>query len=371
MLSSISVGVSRLERGFGLMLARCLGAAPAVATVVVSALLCPTDTRAAIPAYTLAGQYALPGAGGNAGVAWDVGPDGRVWGIVGNTIVRQSAPNASTYDTLGSVAPGTVASFGAIFLRLSPDGSTIALGDNNFGAGATVHFLNTASLSTGGSTPTSSIHCDNFHAAWSGNQLYVSGAGSDFVPIVSRIDASNLGSLSRQTVITGAGLGSGGVAIRGSTLFTAVGFGFAPQPTGQIRSFDLAALSGAPPAAFSSGTFVATILSASPLAFDGWGNLLAGGGDAFSGTSETGYAAVVDLSDPLNMLRLSPAGTNELYGVAFNAVTNELLVTTGGVAYRYAVPSPASAMVCTVGLLLLNSRRRKRLGRESVIGGVA
>ena len=83
-----------------------------------------------------------------------------------------------------------------------------------------------------------------------------------------------------------------------------------------------------------------------------------GGGDAFGGSTDIGYAAVVNPASPGEFLRLSPAGTSVTYGVRFNAFTDELLVTAGGIAYRYAVPGPAAA-----GLLLLaglTAARRRR-----------
>src|ERR1043166_3719692 len=118
---------------------------------------------AQIPFYQLVGQFNLPA---GAGTGWDVGPDGHVWGIVGDSIVRQDGLNGSTYSAVGSVPSGTAASWGASFLRVSPTGSMIAIGDNNFGSGARVSFVSTATLNTSVTSPTMSVLSGNFDGAW-------------------------------------------------------------------------------------------------------------------------------------------------------------------------------------------------------------
>ncbi|MGH7131348.1 MAG: hypothetical protein ACREJO_05320 [Phycisphaerales bacterium] len=331
----------------------------AVALLALSAAVGVSSVALAdIPAYTLVGQYALP----QGAAAWDLGPDGRVWGIVGNSIVHQESLNGSTYTPLGSVPAGTVASFGASFMRVSPTGQTIAIGDNNFGSGARVHFVPIAGLSTGGPTATLSTLSGNFDGAWDGNQFYISGAGSDFVPYLQRISFTDAtGQPVATQIITGIGGASGGVAIRGGRVWTGVGFTNGSLATGDIRSFDLLVVNSAPSAvSYLTGAAIVggPVLSASPLAFDAAGNLLVGGGDSFGGTSETGYAAVVDLATG-QRLQLSPAGTQQvIYSVAFNNVTNELLVTANGIAYRYAVPTPGACAVVAFGGLLASRRKR-------------
>ncbi len=308
-----------------------------------------------IPFYQLVGQFNLPA---GAGTGWDVGPDGRVWGIVGDAIVRQDGVNGSTYSTVGSVPSGTAASWGASFLRVSPTGSMIAIGDNNFGSTARVSFVSTATLSTSVTSPTTSVLSGNFDGAWSGNQFYVSGAGSDFVPFLSRItfsDATGLPTAAR--VVSGIGGASGGVAVHNGRVYTGVGYGGAGLPIGQVRWFDENGLVGGAPVAFTSGTVAATALSASPLAFDAFGNLLVGGGDSFGGTSDVGYAAVIDLNVGFG-LHFSPAGTGTIYGVAFNNATHEMLVTADGVAYRYGIPGPGAFPLMGLGVLALGRRRR-------------
>lgn len=311
---------------------------------------------AAIPAYTLVGQFPL------AGGAWDIGPDGRIYQIRGQDIYLQDAAGGASFSRVGSVPAGTTASFGASFLSVSPDGTTLAIGDNNFSAQASVHFVATSLLTTAATTPTTSVVCPNFDADWDGNQLYVTGADSStFNSELYRISFSNaLGTPVRQTLVRDIGLASGGVAVRNGVLITGTGFGSAAHPTGQIRSFLTSSLGSGPAAGFGTGSLVATALSASPLGFDAFGNVLVGGGDSFGGTTEIGYAAVIDPAnpDPSRWLRLSPAGTAITYSVAMNSFSDEVLVIGGGTAYRYAIPTPAAAAVLALGGLAAMRRRR-------------
>lgn len=321
--------------------------------IAASSALC-ISARADIPPYTLVGSFALPSG------AWDIGPDGLVWGLSGSNIVRQTAPNTGAYATLGSVAPGVIGSFGASFFRLDATGSNIAIGDGNFNASSRVHFLSTSSLSTGASSPTQSVLSGNYDAVWSGSNLFVAGAGTDFVPFVNRMTFTDAATPPTSTrVINTIGGGSGGVALRNNALYTGVGFSGAGLPEGQIRSFPLATLSGSSSVNFSAGAVVTTLLSASQLGFDASGNLLVGG--SYSNDGSLGAAAIVDASNLSNILRLQPAGPAAFssYGITFNNVTGELLVTLDGTAYRYAVPTPgAMALLATSGVIA--SRRRRR-----------
>ncbi len=314
-----------------------------------------------IPHYTLVGQFAL------ASGAWDVGPDGRIVQVRGRDIWQQDAANSGTFSRIGSVPAGQISSFGASFLSINGDGSRIAIGDNNFSAAASVYVVSAAGLSTAADTATTRVVSGNFDGTWDGNTLYVTGAdAATFNSQLYRVNFDAPGGAAAATVLRDIGLGSGGVAVRGGRLFTGTGYGSGSQPTGQIRSFDLGSL-GAPgnPLAtpFSAGTLVTTALSASPLGFDGAGNLLAGGGDNFGGTTEIGYAAVIDPAnpDPTAWLRLSPGPTNILYSAVFNAATDELLVVGGGTAYRYAIPTPAGAAVLALGGAVAVRRRRQWL----------
>ncbi|MBX3357979.1 MAG: hypothetical protein KF745_06080 [Phycisphaeraceae bacterium] len=334
-----------------------------VAAVVTS--LTPVAS-ATLPPYSPVGSFALPSSG-----PFDLLPDGRVVRLDGSDVWVQQAVNSSAYTRVGSVAPGVISSFGASFARISPDGQTLAIGDNNFGPGANVLLVAMSSLHTGVPTTPVAVASPNQEAAWSGNgSLYVSGFGA--APVVSRIDVP---SLSATTVISGSGAwgASGGVAIADGRLYTSDGFNTAAggAPTGNIRAFALSLLVGGTPVDFATGILVADALSGASLGFDAGGHLLVGGGDFFSGSDDFGYAAVIDsdailaalaggpVAPDASELRLSPAGSGAYYATQFNPVTGELLVVADGTAYRYAVPAPPAVFGLLAGFAALSTRRRR------------
>ncbi len=320
--------------------------------------------QAAIPPYQLVGQYASPSG------TFDVLPDGRLVFISGGALVAADVRSTAAPTPLGGIDPGLISTFGASFVSVSPDGARIAIGDNNFGAGARVHIVSTGLLSPGAVSSVTSIDAPNAEAAWTGaSTLFVAGFGSG--PVVTRIDTA---SGVAQTVITNIGGGTGGVASDGSRLYVGLGFdGPSGGRTGQVRAFDLSTLAavggpGAPPLDYFSGGLAATALSGSSLGFDAGGNLLVGGGDFFTGV-DAGSAAIIDRAavdsalaggavPPLSaQLRLSPAGS-AFYSIRFNAPTGELLIADGATIYRYAVPAPAGAGLALLGLIATGRRRR-------------
>lgn len=315
--------------------------------------------NAAIPAYTLVGSFVAPSP------VFGLGPDGRAYAVVGDAIVRQDAVNGSHFSPVASLPAGSISAFGASFVRFSPGGHRIAIGDGKFDASASVYVLDADPLSASGGAPApatvlSAAATPNFDAAWSSDgQLFVTGArASDFASIINRIDLPPGGAAAAvTTVITDVGVGSGGVAVHNGQLLAGCGF----LPTGEIRAFDLASLAGPSSTPFTGGTLFGSVLSASPLDFDEFGNLLVGGGDSFSGTSEYGYAAVVDPADREHPLRLSPAGTSAVYSVAFNNATHELLVldSLSLTVHRYAVPAAPGVGLLAIGGLWAARRRRR------------
>lgn len=324
------------------------------------------NPAAAGPGYTLVGSYALP-----AGTSvFDLLPDGRAIALVGGELRAQAAPNSTSFSTIGAFNPSLLNSFGPSFLRVSPGGTRIAIGDGNFGGTANVLLLDSAALNPSAPSTAAIIPSANFDGRWlDESTLFVSGAtfGDS---LVNRIDAA---SLTSSTVIAGIGGGSGGVAFRGGSLITGAGFDFDPGvgvETGDLRAFDLAALSGSGAALdfASAGAPLGRVLSAASLGFDDLGNLLVGGGD-FSG--ENGFAAVIDglrvseafsggpLVSSADGQQLAPAGP-QYYGITSSAATGELLVRAFGTdtIYRYAVPAPAGA-VMLISSLVWGSRRRR------------
>jgi hypothetical protein len=332
---------------------------------------------AAVPPYSLVGSYELPA---NTS-AYDVLPDGRAVAVAGSDIYVQDAANVSGFTRVGAVAPGLISSFGASFLRISPGGSTIAVGDNVFGPGASVLTFALADLDPAAATMPAVWASDNTDAHWlDGDTLLVSGSGSAGA-VVREID---LGSATSRVVIGNIGGASGGITADGAYVYTANGFDFSPggSSTGEVRAFSLAEIAALTPGAAldfeGAGVAVADALSGTSLGFDPLGNMLIGGGDAFGAPPDAGYAAVVDgvsiaaalLGGPIAPdsaeLRLTPRLASDSYFTRFNIATGELLVTyydngtfSGGLTvYRYAVPTPG--MVVFAGTWLAFAARRRR-----------
>jgi hypothetical protein len=346
----------------------CVRGVAASSAVVGFALLGGAASAvAAVPTYALVGSFELPTGAG----AFDVLPDGRLVTLLGSEFHLQSGVNAGGFAKAGSVPSSFINSFGASFIKASPDGSRFAVGDGNFGGTARVLFVDAASLNPAGDSAFTSVVTPNYDATWADSStLLVTGASASFESVVSRVGAVTLTS---STVLTGVGDGSGGVAVRNGRAYVGVGFDVAPgagAETGDIRAFDLATLLGtATPIGFgTSGTLAARALSGGFLAFDGAGNLSVGGGD-FSG--ESGFATVLDgsildaalvggpFATSANGLTLAPAG-NQFYSTAFNAATNEFLVRAFGddTVFRYAVPAPSVGMMVLLSGLFAHRRRR-------------
>jgi len=323
-----------------------------------------------LPAYGLVGQYTAPAG------AFDVLPDGRLvalGGVDGRDVLVQDGVNVGSYSVVGSIdTAGAIASFGASFVRVSPDGDTLAVGDNNFGAGNSVYTFSLGDLGVS-PAPTERFVTPNFGAAWGdAGTLFVTGADPvSFESGVYRVDVAGGGV---DLVVEDIGGASGGVAVRDGVLFTGNGFdtdaGAGTSVTGEVRAVSLGDLSGGPVSFESGMTAVAEALSAQPLAFDPFGNLLVGGGDSFGGQSDAGYAGVIDGDAiagalagggfmPGADLELDPIGSGgALYSVAFNDATGELLVVSGGTVFRYEIPSPGSALVLGVAGVFAAGRRR-------------
>lgn len=326
---------------------------------------------ASASAYVPAGSYAQPGG------AWSVLDDGRVIAIDNERVLVQDAVNASTYSVVGTI-PGGLINGTASFVAVSPDGATIAFGDNNFGVASDprVHFLETASLDTGVVSPVFSIGAANFAGAWAGSTLFVSGTDAfGASAYVTRIDASSLGTLTSELAISNVGGASGGVASDGARLYTANGYDNGPggSETGTIRAFSLDALDFGDVAIDfeADGTMIADVLSGSPLGFDHLGNLLIGGGDYDEG--DTGYAGVADAGavqaaaggGPVvagaSVQRLSPGGAFDFYSITPNHATGEVLVTYFGDpnVYRYAIPAPGVLLAFGAPAMGVCARRRR------------
>jgi hypothetical protein len=216
--------------------------------------------------------------------------------------------------------------FGAAFLRVSPDGTKFAVG-NNGGASFSNYRVGVFSIATLSGVWFAVLHYD---AAWVDDTRLAVTAGVFGDPsYVSVLDTAspNPESPSNPTVISGIGGSSGGVALdTAGNLFTGNGFvGAGPSETGVIMAFTEsaweAAYAGGTPLNFETqGALIADVLSASPMVFDAQGNLLVGGGD-FSLPSETDHVALIrasaigsalggqgpaNVNDPAQVRRLDP-----------------------------------------------------------------
>lgn len=303
------------------------------------------EAQAAPPAYISAGSYLLP----SGSSAFNDGADGRLVCVTETgAVVRQGAVNGAAYSPLGSLPAGTVPSFGAGFLKISPDGARLAIGDN--GAANQVHFVPIASLNTGGPTVPQTISVANFDGAWADNgTFYVNGSpGFGTPPSLYRV---NITTNAVAAVVSNIGDGSGGVATRSGRVYTAVGFDAGGLLDGQVRSFDVATLNAAGSAvAFSTGMLATQASTGNSLDFDAAGNIIEAG---FGGVT------LVDLSTAqrYDLPGLSSTG---FYSAIYNDFTHEILVRDFGsqTVLRYAVPAPATTALLGLSGILAARRRR-------------
>lgn len=300
---------------------------------------------AAPPAYVGAGSFLLP----TPSSVFDDAADGRL--VVASetgTILRQNTANGTGYTTLGSLPAGSVPSYGAGFLRISPEGGRIAVGDN--GAVGQIHVISLAALTTSGPITPTTIGIPNFDAAWdSFGTLLVNGSPSFGVAPSLRLADASTGSWTN--LVSQIGDGSGGVALNNGRVYTAIGYDAAGLRDGEVRSFALSSFAGSPPVVpFSTGLFAAQANTGNTLAFDSAGNLIEAG---------FGGVAVVDLSTSqhYDLPGLSSTG---FYSAIYNDFTHEILVRDFGsqTVLRYAVPAPAS--IALLGLTGIFAARRRR-----------
>jgi hypothetical protein len=340
----------------------------------VSLLSCTAGSRAdAFEAYQLTERFELPfGA-----AVFAVLPDGRIVTLAGSDVLVETGVGTRTFISLGTLPSADIASFGPAFLRVSPDGTHIAVG-NNGGASFDNFEIGVFELTTLTGDWFSASH---FDAAWIDDR-YLAVTSGDFVDpsVVTALDTQNADPDNpvNTTIITNIGGASGGIAFdAGGYLYTGNGFTFiGPSGTGTVKAFApaawQAALSGGPAVDFENdGTLVVDVLSASPLVLDGEGNLIVGGGD-FGGVDDSDFVAVVhhdavgsalggggpaDPGDPLEVRRLDPDLSTDFnfYAAVYSPISGELYVSDSGAGsvfvYTPNAPVPAAT---TWGLALLS-----------------
>lgn len=327
--------------------------------------------------YTLARSFTLP----SGAAAFDVLADGRVVTIVpiapfvDADIYIEDEVQSGTFSFYDSLLYAYIPSFGAAFLRMSPDGAKVAVG-NNGGTSSNykVGVFDFASLVG------EWFVADHFDAEWVDDTQLALTAGNIGSPSrVTILDtSSDPANPINPTVIDGIDGASAGIAFDTvDNLYTGNGLSTShPDGTGAVKAFDddswAGPLRGGRVVDFeTAGTPIIDILSASPLGFDLEGNLFVGGGD---GGSHSDFAALVRASavtdaldgfgpvdpDDLDMVRrLDPDGasSSDFYWINYNDVTGELYVRDYGsptvYVYTAETPIPTVSQWGIVGMTLL------------------
>ncbi len=309
----------------------------------------------------------------------DALPDGRIVAVTGNSIFLESGVGSGVFAPVATFDP--MQSGGATdpsFLRVSPSGSTLAVG---IGFGRPVCIVPLAALGSPGAptllTPGIARYypVPHYDGAWlDGTRLAITAGAFGSPASVTLLDTvSDPAHPVDPPIITDIGGASAGIVFDSAgRLYTGNGFDMGPggSDTGTIRAFSPADWAGGPADFETAGTLIGRILSAEGLNFDPEGNLFVGGGDFAGG--QTGYLAVVngaavaralaglgplDPADPAALHRLDPRADGlGFFGSAFNPLTHELYITDGSTWYA-TIPAPAPLAIL-IGLSLLSARRR-------------
>jgi hypothetical protein len=266
-------------------------------------------------------------------------------------VFEETTAGSRTFVSLGSLPDADFNEFGASFLKISPDGDTIGVGNN--GGAAFDHFQ--VGVFAFPALTGTWFDANSFEAAWINERFLALTAGTFGSPsIVTALDthSSDPAHPSNPTIIANIGGASGGIAFdKHKNLYTANGFATTgPSATGAVKAFAhadwRAALQGGTPLDFEAqGTLIVTVLSAAPLGFDGNDNLFVGGGDFFGG-GDINFAAFishhavkaalngggpVNTSDPAQVRKVDPdpaAGSS--YDIIINRERNEVYLRSTG-----------------------------------------
>jgi hypothetical protein len=296
---------------------------------------------------------------------------------------------AATFGALGTLAGADISPgpFATAFVRVSPDGTRIAVG-NNGGASFKNHEVGIFTIDGLSGEWFSAAH---YKAAWIDDRHLALSAGEFGQPaFVTALDTVSIPATPvNPTLVDNIGGAPSGIAFDvARNLYTGNGFrGAGPSETGSVKGLAAndwqAAHTGGPVVDFEvSGQLIVDALSADALGFDAEGNLHVGGGDLF-GSSDGDYAALVrassvlsalaggpaaDTTDPAQVRRLDPdsASSSNFYDVNFNAATGELYLREGTTVYSFVVPEPSPIVLIVVGLLYAVRRSRRLEGQSHV-----
>lgn len=336
---------------------------------VFAAAVCISFGRAArgddFPGYQSSHTFTLP-----AGTSvFDVLNDGRLIIIVGNDVYVETAVDSHSFIRTGSLPFVDFPSFGAAFIRVSPNGAKIAIG-NNGGASFTNYEVGVFDTNTLAGKWFVAGHYDG---EWIDNTHVALTAGDYGSPsVVTVLDTASPNPLSplNTPIIENIGGASGGIAFDSKgNLYTGNGFQTTgPSGTGAVMAFPeaawMAALGGGSPLDYEiDGVLIVDVLSASSLAIDGKGNLIVGGGD-FSSDADYGFFAVVcapavadalhgmgpaHLENPDELRRLDPDPDNSFnfFSTTYDSTLDRLYVHDAGspAVHVYVHVSPFATKV--------------------------
>jgi hypothetical protein len=350
-----------------------------------------TEARAdSFSSYTLQSTFALPGAN----PVFDILPDGRVVvvGMAGTTanVYLETASGSHTFALTGALPSADFSSFGAAFVRASPNGAQVAVGNNggNSFGNFQVGVFSLPGLSG------KWFNANHFDARWIDNRYVAISAGTSSAGIVTALDSTSAStsSPSNVTLVDSIGGASGGIAFDSAgNMFTSDGFKSAgPSVTGEVMAIPSsawhAALAGGTPVHFETqGIPIVALLSASPIGFDSAGNLVVGGSNSFGSPPDDNYFAIVhapavaaalagggliNTSDPSKVRKLDPdtSSSTSSYAVGANTVRGELYAVPFGstTVYDFGAPANAPALpgaaigALAIGLALVGAMPRRR-----------
>jgi streptogramin lyase len=280
-------------------------------SVLATASLVLAVTNASAQSVTLP-----PPEPGSFSTAFDFIPDGRLVVFTGTEVRIQSQRGSSTFNLIGSLPAEFRGGSDPAFVVTGTLGSFFLLGT---GAG-------------GSQFPSQPFNGSIFVLPRTGGQANLVTnipfhTGADFrrplEAFVSRGDASfaksavervNLSTQAVQTVIDNVPGASAGVGVdRLGNVYTGIGSDPNGQRTGEIRRFSRRIINQAiqtrVPVNFGDGEFVAKVLSAGGLLFDGEGQLWVSGGDLL-GNGQQGFIAEVDPKTGQILRRIDPTDGN-------------------------------------------------------------
>jgi hypothetical protein len=331
----------------------------------------PADGQSLFDRYALTEDFELPvGA-----YVFDVLPDGRLIALADDEVLMETALGSRRFMTLGTLPSADIASFGPAFVRVSPDGSQLAVG-NNGGASFADFEVGVFDATTLSGTWFSAGH---FDAEWADDRHLAITAG-DFVnpSYVSLLDTQSTDPMnpSNPVILTNIGGASAGVTFdEAGHLYTGNGFStVGPSGTGALKAFspgDWSLASRGTPLDFeNSGVLIVDLLSAASLGFDAEGHMHVGGGDFIA--AETNFGGLVrdtavqdalagggpvNPADANAVRRFDPDTENggNFYSINANPVTQELYLhdSSSSTVFVYSPTADAAPAASTTALAMM------------------